>query len=364
MSRVTFVRDADAAGHSGATGVPAVSDASAFSGASSASVVSLVELAAVRRSGLIESRHFGSLIAINASGQTVLALGEPDAEILPRSTVKPLQALACLTAGAPLVGPEIALASGSHTGEDEHLRVVRGILQKAKLDESALGCPADRPENEETFERMIRAGEARSPIRMNCSGKHAAMLLTCAVNGWSTADYLDPTHPLQQHIAKTMASWTGVPVAHTAIDGCGAPLFATSVHGIATAFHRLVRADAVEPAGHVAAAMREFPFYVGGTGHANTELMSALPGVLAKGGAEGVIGVAAANGSSVSMKIIDGSPRATTLIALRVLEFLGVSAAGAESLRVVPVLGGGERVGEIVPGLDLLAAITVAEATA
>lgn len=340
------------------------SSASGSSSAAGASVVSLVELAAVRRSGLVESRHFGSLIAIDRSGQTVLALGDVDAEILPRSTVKPLQALACLTAGAPLVGAEIAIAAGSHTGEDEHVRVVRGILQKAGLDESALGCPADRPENEATFEQMIRAGEERSAVRMNCSGKHAAMLLTCVVNDWTTADYLDPLHPLQQHIAKTMAATTGVPLAHTAIDGCGAPLFATSVHGLATAFHRLVRADAVEPAGHVAAAMREFPFYVGGSGQANTELMRALPGVLAKGGAEGVIGVAAADGSAVSMKIIDGSPRATTLIALRVLDFLGVSTTGAEALAVVPVLGGGQRVGEIVAGLDLQAAIAVAEAAA
>lgn len=324
----------------------------------------LVELAAVRRSGLIESRHFGSLIALNPDGQVVLALGDPDAEILPRSTVKPLQALACLTAGAPLVGAEIAIASGSHTGEDEHVRVVRGILQKAGLDESALGCPADRPENEATFEQMIRSGEPRSAIRMNCSGKHAAMLLTCAVNDWSTDDYLDPAHPLQQHIAKTMASLTGVALTHTAVDGCGAPLFATSVHGIATAFQRLVLADADEPAGHVAAAMREFPFYVGGSGQANTELMRALPGVLAKGGAEGVIGVAAADGSAVSMKIIDGSPRATTLIALRVLDFVGVSVTAAQALAEVPVLGGGQRVGEIVPGADLQAAIFAAEAAA
>ncbi|MEO6310368.1 MAG: asparaginase [Leifsonia sp.] len=353
MSRVTLVREAETAWapiHAGS--MPA------------APAAGLPELAVVRRSGLIESRHFGSLVALNASGQTVLALGDPDSVILPRSTVKPLQALACLTAGAPLVGPEIAIASGSHTGEDEHVRVVRGILQKARLDESALGCPADRPEDEATFEQMIRSGEARSAIRMNCSGKHAAMLLTCAVNGWSTADYLDPAHPLQQHVAKTLAGATLVPIAHTALDGCGAPLFATSVRGIATAFRALVQADAAEPAGHVAARMREFPFYVGGSGQANTELMRALPGVLAKGGAEGVIGVAAADGSAVSMKIIDGSPRATTLIALRVLEFLGAPVAGAEALSEVAVLGGGRRVGEIVAGVDLLTAILTAEAAA
>lgn len=315
------------------------------------------ELAVVERSGVTESRHFGSLLALDSAGLPVIQLGEPDAVILPRSTVKPLQALACLTAGAPLTGPELAIAAGSHTGEDEHVRVVAGILARAGLDETALGCPEDRPENDATFENMIRAGEPRSRIRMNCSGKHAAMLLACVVNDWSTEDYLDPSHPLQQHIARTMAELTGVPADPTAVDGCGAPLFGTSVRGIATAFHALVTASADEPAGMVAAAMRSYPYYVGGSGQANTEAMALVPGVLAKGGAEGVIGVAAPDGSSVSMKIVDGSPRATTLVALRVLASLGTSIDGAESLTDLAVRGGGRRVGEIRPGGDLVAAM-------
>ncbi len=323
-------------------------------------VPDLAELAVVRRSGFIESRHFGSLLALDAEGRAVLELGAPDVAILPRSTVKPLQALACLTAGAPLAGEELAIAAGSHTGEDSHVHTVDGILARAGLNEGALGCPADRPEDEASFERMIRAGDERTAIRMNCSGKHAAMLLACAVNGWSTDEYLDPEHPLQRHIAATIVEMTGVPITHTAIDGCGAPLFDTTVRGIATAFRRLAIAEPDEPAGAVAAAMRAHPHHVGGNGHANTQLMSWLPGVLAKGGAEGVIGVASGNGASVSMKIIDGSPRATTLIALRVLEFLGISTAGAKSLATQPVLGGSARVGEISPGIDLNEAIRTA----
>jgi L-asparaginase II len=324
------------------------------------SIPELAELAVVRRSGLIESRHFGSLVALDRTGAALLDLGDPDAAILPRSTVKPLQALACLTAGAPLNGSELAIAAGSHTGEDEHIRVVDKLLTRAGLGRADLRCPADRPEDEATFERMIRAGEGRTTIRMNCSGKHAAMLLACAVNGWSTSDYLDPAHPLQQHILMTMADFTGVPVTHTAVDGCGSPLFATTVRGIATAFRRLVTESPLEPAGLVAAAMRAHPFFVGGTGQANTNLMTMLPGTLAKGGAEGVIGVAGADGASVAMKIIDGSPRATTLIAIRVLEFLGTDTHGAATLGELPVLGGGVRVGEVVPGHDLIASITAA----
>ncbi len=313
----------------------------------------LAELAVVRRSDFIESRHFGTLVALDSAGEPVLELGEPDSPILPRSTVKPLQALACLTAGAPLAGPELAIASGSHTGEDEHVRVIRSILAHAGLDETALGCPADRPEDEATFERLVRAGDAPSRIRMNCSGKHAAMLWACTVNGWSTDDYLDTDHPLQQHIKATMENLTRVPVSHTAIDGCGAPLFATTVRGVATAFRGLVTAPAGEPPGLVAAAMREHPFYVGGSGHANSLLMETVPGALAKGGAEGVIGVAAADGSAVSMKIIDGNPRATTFLALRVLESLGADTSDASALMTVPVLGGGQRVGQIEVGPDL-----------
>lgn len=332
--------------------------------ASHVAVTGLAELAVVRRSGLIESRHFGSLLAIDSRGRTALKLSETNAVTLPRSTMKPLQALACLTAGAPLTGPELAIAAGSHTGEDEHVRVVRSILTRAGRTQSALGCPYDRPEDEATFEGMIRAGEGRTAIRMNCSGKNAAMLLACAVNGWSTEDYLDPAHPLQQHILTTMEEFTGVSVTHTAVDGRGAPLFGTTVRGIATAFRKVLTAATDVPAGLVSAAMRPHPFYVGGSGQANTELIASLPGVLATGGAEGVIGVAGPDGAAVSMKVIDGSPRATTLIALRVLEFLGTAIDDAKAFMVLPVLGGGVRVGEIVPGSDLTAAIAVAERAA
>ncbi|MCI0157866.1 asparaginase [Leifsonia shinshuensis] len=328
-----------------------------MSDSASVTVPGLAELAAVRRSGLIESRHFGSLVALGPDGATLLELGDPDAVVLPRSTVKPLQALACLTLGAELIGPRLAIAAGSHTGEDEHVRVVREILDAAGVDESALGCPVDRPEDESTFERLVRAGEPRARIRMNCSGKHAAMLLAAAANGWATDGYLDPEHPVQLHVRETMAALTGVPVGHDAVDGCGAPLFGTTVRGVARAFARLVLAADGTPERAVADAMREHPFYVGGSGHQNSTLMETVPGALAKGGAEGVIGVAAADGTAVAMKIVDGSPRATTLIALRVLEALGTDISRASALVDLPVLGGGVPVGRIELGGDLAAAL-------
>lgn len=313
---------------------------------------SLAELAVVRRSGVSESRHFGWLVALDADGRIVAELGSGAGQVLPRSTTKPLQALACLVAGAELSGEELAIAAGSHTGEDAHVDAVRRILDRAGLDESALGCPVDWPEDEPTRERLIRAGETRSRIRMNCSGKHAAMLLACVANGWDTATYLEPDHPLQVLVQETVARATGVPVEHTATDGCGAPLFSTTVEGLARSFRALVTAQDGTPERRIADAMRAHPFFVGGDHHANSDTMARVTGVLAKGGAEGVIGMAAATGEAVAMKIVDGNPRATTLIALEVLAALGVDITEAGSLVELPVLGGGVPVGEIVLGAD------------
>lgn len=315
---------------------------------------SLAELAVIRRSGVTESRHFGWLVALDADGSIVADLGRGAGQVLPRSTTKPLQALACLLAGAELSGEELAIAAGSHTGEDAHVAAVRSILARAGLDDSALGCPVDWPEDEPTRERLIQAGETRSRVRMNCSGKHAAMLLACVANGWDTATYLDPQHPLQQLVRETVARTTGVAVEHTAIDGCGAPLFSTTVAGLAASFRALVTAPEGSAERRVADAMRAHPFFVGGDRHANSDTMTSVPGVLAKGGAEGVIGMAAASGQAVAMKIVDGNPRATTLIALQVLAALGVDIADAGSLVELPVLGGGVPVGEIRLGADVV----------
>ncbi len=150
---------------------------------------------------------------------------------------------------------------------------------------------------------------------MNCSGKHAAMLLACAVNGWDTATYLDPSHPLQQLVRSTLERLSGETVAHDAVDGCGAPLFSVSPLGIARIFRALVTGDPGTSERRVADAMRSYPRFVGGDHHANTDAMLRVPGLLSKGGAEGVIGMATADGAAVSMKILDGNPRATTLVA-------------------------------------------------
>lgn len=323
----------------------------------------LADLAVVIRSGVVESRHLGSIAALAADGSVAWQSGSGQ-QILPRSTVKPVQALACLLAGTDLDGADLAIAAGSHTGEDVHVDVVRDLLARAGLDEGALACPVDWPEDEPTRERLIRDGEQRTRVRMNCSGKHAAMLLACAVNGWDTASYLDPAHPLQRLVRSTLERLSGDEVAYDAVDGCGAPLFSVSPLGIARIFRALVTADPGTPERRVADAMRSFPRFVGGDHHANTEAMLRVPGLLSKGGAEGVIGMATADGAAVSMKILDGNPRATTLVALRVLEALGADVSAAGDLVDLPILGGGVPVGSIEVGRDVRAWVDASAASA
>ncbi|MBQ0900612.1 asparaginase [Micromonospora sp. U21] len=317
-------------------------------------------MARVVRNGFVESRHHGSVVVLDPDGAVALEAGVPDEPVLPRSTLKPVQALACrvaATAGTgdadPLTGPALALAAGSHTGDDRHVEVVRTMLADAGLNEDALGCPVDWPEDEPTRERLIRAGGQRERIRMNCSGKHAAMLVACVARSWSTHDYLDPDHPLQRETAATIARLAHTPIAHRAVDGCGAPLFGLPLTGLARTFQALVTAPAGSHEARVAQAMRQHPEYVGGWhGHPNTDLMRALPGVLAKGGAEGVLAVAAPDGHAVAVKVVDGSPRATTAIVLAALDAVGVPVGGADALRRVPVLGGGEPVGAVTAVID------------
>ncbi|RZS32387.1 asparaginase [Herbihabitans rhizosphaerae] len=297
-------------------------------------------LAEVRRSGFLESVHFGSVVGLDPDGSVAVSAGPIEQPILPRSSLKPLQALGCLAAGAPLADERVAIVAGSHTGEDYHVETAGRMLADAGLDESALRCPETWPQDERTHHELVRSGQSTSRIRMNCSGKHAGMLSACVASGWPTESYLDADHPLQQVIHQTVADLAEESIGHTAVDGCGAPVFAISLLGLARSFRSLAEST-------VGDAMRAFPEYVAGTGHVNTELMRLLPGVIVKGGAEGVIALATAEGHAVAVKVIDGGNRATTVIALAVLRALGVDTAPAKELSEITVLGGGQPVGKI-----------------
>ncbi|OEV06227.1 asparaginase [Streptomyces nanshensis] len=308
-------------------------------------------LAEVVRSGFVEGHHRGSLVVLAADGSTELSMGEPEAPFFPRSANKPVQAAAMLRAGLDLSGPRLALATASHSGEPFHQDLVRKMLAEHGLTEELLQCPPELPLDQAEAARAVAgAGSeeaACSRVAMNCSGKHSAMLATCAANGWPQETYLEPSHPLQQLVAETLESLSGDPVTHVGTDGCGAPLMAITPAGLARVFRALALAPADSPEGRVAAAMREHPEYVAGTRRIDTWLMSEVPGAVAKVGAESVQGAALADGRALAFKIHDGGNRAVGPVLARTLELLGVDSPVLDRIADAPLLGGGRRVGEV-----------------
>ncbi len=306
-------------------------------------------VAEVWRSGFLESLHHGSVMGLDVSGTPAVTVGQPYAPAFPRSSVKPLQALAMLRCGVELDGELLALACASHSGEDFHLDGVRRILAGAGLAPDALQCTPGLPLDEAALAAHLAAGRGRTTLAMNCSGKHAAMLATCVRAGWPLETYLEPKHPLQCAIRNAVTELAGEPVVTTGVDGCGAPLFAISLTGLARAFARLATAPAGTDEHRVAAAMRAFPQWVGGTGRDVTEVMRLLPGTVAKDGAEGVYGAGLPDGRAVAVKIADGAQRARPAVLVAALARLGVDVDPLRDLADVPVLGHGERVGGVRP---------------
>ena len=302
-------------------------------------------VAQVVRSGFTESWHRGAVAGLGADETQLISVGQTDVPFFPRSANKPLQAAAMLGCGLELDGELLALAAASHSGEDFHVDGVRKILSVAGLTEDDLGCPPGWPLDTETARRLIARGEHESRIRMNCSGKHAAMLVTCVLNGWPTAGYLAPDQPLQRAIRRTVEELAGQQVSATGIDGCGAPLFALTLDGLARAFRALVLAAAGTPARRVADAMRAYPEWTSGTSRDERKLMDAVPGLLVKARAEGVAAFAFADGRSGAVKIDDGMARGRTPVTVAALRRLG--AVVPDELATVPVMGGEVEVGAV-----------------
>jgi L-asparaginase II len=297
----------------------------------------------VTRGPFVESEHRVALVLIEPDERVGLCAGPVQEPVLARSALKPAQALALVELGADLDDRELALAAGSHSGEPGHLAVAAGLLDRHGLDAGALACPPARPLGPDAD----RAWGERPPDRlaMNCSGKHAAMLVACAARGWPLEGYTDPEHPLQRHVRVTLER-VGGPVHGVTVDGCGAPAFATDLEAVARLGRHLADAAPGSPEHRVAAAMRAHPWLVAGTDRLDTVLMSSLGGSLSKVGAEGVLLAVLPDGASLALKVADGAARAVGPVLLAVLEQRGV--AVAEALRQVadpPVRGGGHPIG-------------------
>ena len=305
-------------------------------------------LAHVVRNGVVESVHHGHLLAADADGVAVVALGDPDVTFFPRSSLKPLQAVGMLRAGLDLSGELLALAAASHSGEPAHLQGVVRMLAGSGLDAADLQNTPGSPLDPDVAARWRVENRPPTHLAQNCSGKHGAMLATCVAAGWDIAGYRDPAHPLQRALAATVVDLTGVPVAHTAVDGCGAPLFSSTPAGLARALGRIAAAPAGTAEGTVAAAMRTHPWWVAGTGRTATRLCAAVPGLMAKDGAEGVFVAALPDERAVVLKVLDGSARPVAAVIVAALRALGVDTPALDAAAVDPAPATGSRVEPLV----------------
>jgi len=312
-------------------------------------------LARVMRGDLVESVHTGHLVVLAPDGTVAFALGDPDVTIWARSSLKPLQAVALLRSGLVLDPVHLAIAAASHDGSLAHLVAVGEVLTAAGLAESALRNTPDVPLDPAASLAWRAAGRGPTSLTQNCSGKHAAMLATCVQHGgvdagWDPATYLSADHPVQRAVRATIEDLTGVPVTHVTVDGCGAPLFSTTLVGLARAFATIAHAPSSAPAtdeARVARAMTEHPELIGGPSRDVTRVMTAVPGLVAKDGADGVYA------AGLAFKVLDGSarPRPAVLVAALLLAGAalvpGVDLPALRALGRTPVLGHGHPVGAV-----------------
>jgi len=297
-------------------------------------------LVEVVRNEMVESVHAGHLLVLDASGKTILQLGDVDALIYPRSAVKSIQASAMLRAGAKLSDQQIALACASHAGSLQHLSVALSTLQSVGLDETALRNTPDKPLDSK--ERAAWGDKAPTSLAANCSGKHAAMLATCVANGWDLTSYKNPNHPLQLAIKAEFERLSGEQITKVGVDGCGAALFAISLKALANAIHNLmISNDPVHQS--VVNACRSNPVLVSGVGRLPTLLMEKVPGLFVKDGAEGVMVIATVKGEVIVWKMSDGSQRGAGALAVANLLHLGITV----DIEREKVMGDGQVVGEV-----------------
>ncbi len=287
---------------------------------------------AVRRGSFVESVHLVHAVGVQ-DGAVVAEAGDPAFLTSLRSSAKPFQALPLVRSRDDLDDEDVAIASASHRAKPEQIEAVRRLLAKA-------------PATEDDLEVGLQEARPPEPIYHNCSGKHAGMLATCRARGWPTEGYRLAGHPLQDEILAEVAAAAEVEPdeLETGIDGCGVVCFAIPLERVAFMFSRLETREGGEP---VTAAMRAHPQLVGGAGQPDTELMRALPGWMAKGGAEALFCAAGPNGLGIALKTQDGGYRGLRPAIASFLARLGHELEAG--FKRVPVRNSrGEEVGELV----------------
>lgn len=288
------------------------------------------EMVEIRRGPFRESVHLGHAVVAHASGRLEAVWGDPRALILPRSSIKMIQALPLIETGAASdLGPaELALACASHTGAAVHVAGVRAWLRRVGIDENELRCGAQPPRDQAARTALARDGRAPDPIHNNCSGKHAGFL-TVAQHLGAGADYVAPDHPVQRAVRDALETLAGEPSPGHGIDGCGAPNFALTLTGLARAMARFgdtpndsVRGRAKD---RLREAMLTHPTLISGEGAADADLIRAgRERVIVKTGAEGVYAaILPARSLGVALKIVDGATRASEAAIAALLVHLG-----------------------------------------
>jgi L-asparaginase II len=287
------------------------------------------------RGGMRESAHRGAVVVVDADGRRVVALGDVERAVFPRSAVKLLQAIPLVESGAAdrldLDDQELAIACASHNGEPEHVAVVERMLAKAGLDASALECGTHWPRQGPVAYALAAEHREPSALHNNCSGKHAGFLcLACILSGGGhvrqyAKGYVAPRHPVMRAITEALQATTGHDLGHAprGIDGCSIPTFAIPLHALALAFARVGTGTGLRP-GHARAAARlreavaKEPFMAAGTDRFDTQVMTALrERVYCKVGAEAVFCASfPERGLGVAIKIDDGNTARAAEVAM------------------------------------------------
>jgi L-asparaginase II len=301
-------------------------------------------LAKVTRGDLVESLHLGHLIVLNADGSTYLSKGSPELPIYLRSAIKSIQAAAMLKVGLKVEENELAIICASHSGSQSHINLVTKMLTSRGLSISQLKNAVDKPLGEK--EKITWGDKAPSQLAQNCSGKHAGMLIACQQNGWDMNTYLDLDHPLQVAIKNEIEALSGEKVSATSVDGCGAPLFALSLIGLAKAISNLVKSKE-NLYQQIVSACIKYPELVAGDARLTTRMMRGVPGLFMKEGAEGVQVCALSDGRVIAIKIIDGSWRPVAPIIMEIFKRWGVEMPDES----VKIYGGASVIGEVIANI-------------
>lgn len=292
-------------------------------------MVEMAALAEIWRGDILESMHFGYAVICDDTGQIQCAWGDPQKVILPRSSAKMIQALPLITSGAAdsfgLTPAQLALACASHKGMEIHTEPVAKWLQTLGLDDGDLRCGAQEPTHQETRNALIKKDQSPCQLHNNCSGKHAGFL-TLAKHLGAGPEYVDLAHPVQRACLEAFQNVTQETSPGFGIDGCSAPNFACTIHGMARAMAHFAASPDDSPEARLHQAMRQYPELVAGPGRACTDLMQAMDGQVAiKTGAEGFfVAILPSQKLGIALKAADGATRAAECAIAALLVRLGV----------------------------------------